>query len=77
MSLQSYYLVFETLPVPFPVPSQYLFISYVFSDIIQWYVLIYLDDILVYGETTKNCKKYLCIFMTLYLIIYSTLNGPT
>ena len=35
--------------------------NHAFSDIIDWYVLVYLNDILVYRETTKNHEKELHI----------------
>ena len=31
----------------------------VFSDIKGWYVLVYLDNILLYSETTKDLEKHL------------------
>ena len=34
--------------------------DYVFSNIIDWYVLVYLDDILVCNKTVDNHEKYLC-----------------
>ena len=34
--------------------------NYVFSDLIDWYVLVYFDDILVYSETANDHEKHLC-----------------
>ena len=34
-------------------------INYVFSDIIDQYILVYLSDILVYSNTTNNHEKQL------------------
>ena len=34
--------------------------NYVFSDIIDQHVLVYLDDILVYSEATDDHEKHLC-----------------
>ena len=34
--------------------------NYVFSDLIDWYVLVYLDNILVYSEIANNHEKHLC-----------------
>ena len=33
--------------------------NHVFSDIIYWYVLVYLDNILVYSKTANNHAKHL------------------
>ena len=41
--------------------------NHVFSDIIDWYALVYLDNILVYGETVDDHEKHLCeVFSWLY-----------
>ena len=41
--------------------------NYVFSDIIDQYVLVYLDYILVYSKTIDNHEKHLCeLFSWLY-----------
>ena len=41
--------------------------NHMFSDIIDWYVLVYLDNILVYSETTNdNEKAYVQVFSLLH-----------
>ena len=35
------------------------FINHVFSDIIDQYVLVYIDDILLYSKNTKDHEKHL------------------
>ena len=34
--------------------------NYIYNDIIDQYVLVYLDDIIVYGETTDDHEKHYC-----------------
>ena len=35
-------------------------INHVFSDTIDWYVLVYLDNILIYSKIANNHEKHLC-----------------
>ena len=42
-------------------------INHVFSDTIDWYILVYLDDILIYSKTTVNHEKHLYeVFLQLH-----------
>ena len=42
--------------------------NHVFNDITDQYVLVYLDDILIYSETTDDHEKHLCeVFLWLYV----------
>ena len=34
--------------------------NHVFYDIIDWYALVYLNNILVYSKTADNYEKHLC-----------------
>ena len=34
--------------------------NHLLSDIIDFYVLVYLDEILVYNKTADNYEKHLC-----------------
>ena len=43
-------------------------VNHVFSNIMDWYVLVYFDDILVSSKTTDNHEKHLyVVFSQLYI----------
>ena len=60
---------FTILPIGlYNAPSTFQrLINHILSDIIDWYVLAYLYDILVYSKTTNNHEKHLHeVFSLLY-----------
>ena len=60
---------FKVLPLGlYNAPSIFQdFINHIFSVIIDWYVLLYLDNTLVYIKTTENHEKHLYeVFSWLY-----------
>ena len=68
--LNFYWYEFTVLPFGLcngPSTFQHL-LNHVFSDIIDWYILVYLDDILIYNETTDDHEKYLCKVFSLLCI---------
>ena len=63
MAFVSRFGLYEFTVLPFGLcnaPSTFQrLINYVFSDLIDQYVLVYLDNILVYSETANNHEKHL------------------
>ena len=52
---------FKVLPFGlYNAPSKFkCLINYIFSGIIDWYVLVHLDNMLVHRKSARNYKKHL------------------
>ena len=63
MEFVSRFSLYEFTVLPFGLcnsPSTFQrLLNHVFSDIIDWYVLVYLDDILLNSKTIDSYEKYL------------------
>ena len=63
MAFVSRLVLYEITVLPFGLCNalstfQHL-MKHVFSDVMDWYVLVYLDDILIYSKAANDHKKYL------------------